>query len=371
MDENGNVLTGGIDNLRAFRDIVERNVNAKNQAEYYAAEEKKFDKELSLNKKNLKDNIDATIKKRRLEVAKQFDDEMAKEESKLKKIKDQRGKAKEKGVKERIADETAELCSQNKELKGNIRTSLKGERLPKFCGTPYYFALFMTKGAGEALIFVLTVLLTCLLLPGGIFLLLPVNHDKKVMSGIILAIVYFVVIFIFVFIYVLIYNKTRKKHEESIKEIRQLRDRITGKKKQIRKITRAIRKDKNEEMYELGDFDEKISGIEGEIQRINGEKEAALINFDENIRPDIISEIEAKEMPRINDIENNLNSAVKDKESMEEVVKETTLKITSEYEAYIGKDFTNVEKLDALIKIMEGGQAETISQAIDIYKVQP
>ena len=76
-------------------------------------------------------------------------------------------------------------------------------------------------------------------------------------------------------------------------------------------------------------------------------------------------------MPRINDIENNLNSADKDKESMEEVVKETTLKITSEYEAYIGKDFTNVEKLDALIKIMEGGQAETISQAIDIYKVQP
>ena len=35
--------------------------------------------------------------------------------------------------------------------------------------------------------------------------------------------------------------------------------------------------------YGNSDFDEKISGIEGEIQRINGEKEAALINIDENI----------------------------------------------------------------------------------------
>ena len=124
-------------------------------------------------------------------------------------------------------------------------------------------------------------------------------------------------------------------------------------------------------MYELGDFDEKISGIDGEIQRINSEKEAALINFDDNIRPSIVSEIESKEMPRINDLENNLNEAIKDKETMEAVVKETTLKITSEYEAYIGKEFTNIDKLNELVKIMEGGQAKTISQAIDIYKSQP
>ena len=49
----------------------------------------------------------------------------------------------------------------------------------------------------------------------------------------------------------------------------------------------------------------------------------------------------------------------------------TTLKITSEYEAYIGKEFTNIDKLNELVKIMEGGQAKTISQAIDIYKSQP
>ena len=100
MDENGNVLAGGIENLKAFRDLVERNVNSKNQAEFYASEEKKYEKELNLNKKNLKENIEATVKKRRLEVARQYDDEMVKEEAKRRKIKDQRGDAKKKGIKD-------------------------------------------------------------------------------------------------------------------------------------------------------------------------------------------------------------------------------------------------------------------------------
>lgn len=371
MEENSNVLTSGIDSLKELRDIVNRNVTARNQSEYEAAEAKKLEKELNINKKNLKDNIDSTVKKRRSEVAKQFEDEMSKEEAKLKKIKDQRSRAKEKGVKERITDETSDLTAQNKELKGNIRTALKGERLPGFCGSNFYFALFMTKGPGEVFLCVLMALLACLILPGALYLLLPIDRDNKFMAGLLLAVVYFVVIALVVGLYILINNKTKKKHEERIKEIRQLRDRINGNNKQIHKITRSIKKDKNEEMYELGDFDSKMKDIESEIGRINGEKEAALINFDDNIAPNIISEIEAKEMPRINDLEEKLNEAVTNKESMDEIIKETSLKITSEYEAYIGKEYTSIEKLDNLIKIMESGQATTVSQAIDIYKAQP
>ena len=123
-------------------------------------------------------------------------------------------------------------------------------------------------------------------------------------------------------------------------------------------------------MYELGDYDEKIRTIEAEIQRINGEKEAALLNFDENIKSSIVAEIEAKEMPRINEAEGKLQEIVTQREAMEEIVKETTLKITSDYEAYIGKSFSSVEKIDSLIKLIESGQATTISQAIDIYKAE-
>ena len=66
----------------------------------------------------------------------------------------------------------------------------------------------------------------------------------------------------------------------------------------------------------------------------------------------------------------NMQTSVQNKLTLEEIVKETSLKISSEYEAYIGKEYTNLERIDALIKIMENGQAQTVSQAIDLYKRQ-
>lgn len=370
MDENNNVLTGDIAALRQFRDVVDRNINSTNQVENLKNEEKRLDKEINSNKKTLKDNIDSTVKSRRNAVASKYDSEIGKEEDRLKKIKDKRSKAKEKGVKERITEETAELTAQNKELKGNIRTALKGERLPRFCGSSFYFALFFTKGASEVFFCGLMMILMCFVLPGAVYYLLPVNKDNGFTSKVILAATYFVVIILVVFIYLLIAGKTKKKHEDGLKNIRQLRERIQGNNRQVRKITRAIRKDNNVEVYELGDFDARIKEVEDEIKRISDEKEKALLNFDENISNDIVKEIESKEMPRINDLQKEYDETVSQKESLEEIVKETSLKISSEYEAYIGKEYTNLERIDALIKIMENGQAQTVSQAIDLYKRQ-
>ena len=70
----------------------------------------------------------------------------------------------------------------------------------------------------------------------------PVNKDNGFTSKVILAATYFVVIILVVFIYLLIAGKTKKKHEDGLKNIRQLRERIQGNNRQVRKITRAIRK---------------------------------------------------------------------------------------------------------------------------------
>ena len=262
------------------------------------------------------------------------------------------------------------MCAQNKELKGNIRSSLKGERLPKFCGSGFYFTLFFTKGAGEVFICALMIIIAFLLLPSLIYLIMPFENLGKTMSIVALALTFFVVIVIICAIYILISNATKKKHEAGLRSIRELRDRVNGNKKQIKKIAKAIRRDKNEDMYGLGDFDEKIRNSEAEIQRICQEKEAALINFDDTVSPEIIAEIEAKELPRIQDIENQYNETINQLEGIEAIIKETSLKISSDYEAYIGKDFSSKAKIDELIAIMEGGKAQTVSEAINCYKVQ-
>ena len=161
---DNNFLSGDVNSLKAYRGLVEQYNQARDDCAQTTAEEKRLEKELALNKKSLKDNIESTVKKRRAEVAGKFDDEVDKDQDKIKKIRAKRERAKDKGIKERIAEETADLTAQNKELKKNIRESLKKEKLPGFCGSGFYFTLYYTKGAGEVFICALMIVMMFLIL---------------------------------------------------------------------------------------------------------------------------------------------------------------------------------------------------------------
>ncbi len=370
MDETGNILSGDLNSLKAYKDIVMAYDDACNQKSLTEAEEKRLEKDLALNRKNLRDNIESTVKKRRSEVADKFDNEIDKAQDKLKKIRGQRGKAKEKGVKERISDETADLRGQNKELKHNVKTALKNEKLPKFCGSGFYFTLYFTKGPGEIFLCALMIIIMFLLLPAAVYVALPLEKLSEGMKIPSFAITYFVVVLIVFFIYKIIGDQTKHKHNDGLRGIRLLRDQINGNRKQIRNIATAIKRDKNEDMYGLHDYDAKIQELESEINTITAEKNDALKNFDDNTRAEITAEIEGREMPRINDIEARYNDTVKQREEFEDAVKQTGLKLSTDYEAYIGKDFSDISRLDELIGIMETGRAATVSEAINVYRTK-
>ena len=65
MDKN--ILSGDVGTLREYRALVEDYNNSKVLNEQAKAEEKRLEKELAINKKNLKDDIEITVKKRRSE----------------------------------------------------------------------------------------------------------------------------------------------------------------------------------------------------------------------------------------------------------------------------------------------------------------
>lgn len=366
--EENSILSGGMNELAQYKQLMEQNAKAQTDIKQGKAAVAQLEKEIQTSRKSLQDNIDSTVKKRRSAVEDSFNNEIDKDEDKLKKIKNKREKAKEKGVKERIAEETSDLTAQNAELKKNVKASLKAEKLPKFCGSTYYFMLYFTKGAGEVFVCALTIIAAFLLLPGVVYILLPMEklpHKFEIAS---VALVYFVVILIVFFIYKLINDKTKHKHLEALKEIRKLKDGISGNTKQIKKIARSIRKDKNEEMYGLEDFDSKISEINADIEKITADKEAALKNFDDFTKPEIISEIEGRELPKINELEAGLKEAEKSIADLEEQLKTLSINISTNYEAYLGKDFTSPEKVDVLLSYMETGRATTVAEAINIYK---
>lgn len=107
MEDNTNIMSGDLNALKQFRDMVSSYNEAVQNSAGCASDEKRLEKDLLLNRKNLKDNIDSTVKKRRSEVQDKFDEEISKDKDKLKRIQNRRGKAKDKGVKGRIAEETA------------------------------------------------------------------------------------------------------------------------------------------------------------------------------------------------------------------------------------------------------------------------
>ena len=368
MEDNNNILSGDINSLKEFRELVIKYNNSKTEYSQVSGEEKRLEKELNNNKKDLRDNIESTVKSRRNQIAAKFDSETAKAQDRLKKAKGKREKAKDKGVRERIKDETAELVAQNEELKRNIKSTLRTEHIPKFCGTAIYSTLYYTKGAGEIFQCALAILVMFLVLPAAVYVALPIEKLDEKWQIPMFAITYFVVILIVFFIYKLVGDRTKRRHNEVLVNIRKLRDQIKGNNRQISKISKSIKKDKNEDMYGLGDYDTRIKDINDEIAKIDSDKQEAIARFDETAKKDIIAEIENREMPRINEIENSYNKAVEDKGKLEAVIKELGLKISTDYEAYIGKDFTDPVKLDSLIAIMETGSAKTVSEAITAYK---
>lgn len=366
--EANNILEGDINALKQFRALVENYNNSKELNEQAESEEKCLEKELAINKKNLKDDIEMTIKKRRGEVSAQFDKEIDKDEDKIKKIRAQRSKAKDKGVKERIADETSDLTAQNKELKNNIRKALKNEKLPRFCGSGFYFSMYFTKGAGEVLLCALMIVIMFLILPAAVYVLLPFEKAAEQYQILFLSLTFFVVIVLVFFLYKIIGDQTKHKHKDALISIRSLRDQIFSNNSQIRKISHSIRRDKNEDMYNLGGFDSKIKEIEDDISIITQNKADALKTFDETTSTAIVQEIEGREMPRIQEIENKYKEIAAKHAELEDTVKQTGIKLSTEYESYLDKTFTDVSRIDELISIMETGGAATIGEAIQIYK---
>ena len=53
---------------------------------------------------------------------------------------------------------------------------------------------------------------------------------------------------------------------------------------------------------------------------------------------------------------------------LDDLIKQQRIYISSNYEAYLGKEFINVQRLTELDNIISLGEAQTISQAMAVYK---
>lgn len=324
--------------------------------------ESELENSLKIKQKQVSDTISQTVKKRADEIMKSYDSEIGKKQERLKKVRNKREKAKSQGVKERIAEDTQSLKKENADLKRQLKTLFHTNHVPRFCAGKFYYALYLTSGMKEAMILLLTLLLCFLAVPCGIYFMIP---ERRTLH---LAIVYVLTILIFGGIYVKIGNVTKLRYMDTLREGRKIYNAIRDNKKQIKKITKEIRKDKNDAVYNLEKFDDEITQLEQDMAQAEKQKKEALNTFETVTKTIIADEIMENNREELAQIESDLVRTNDDLKETQKLATNKALYLTDHYEVYVGKEFMTLEKLEALEEIVQNQNAANLSEAIKVFK---
>ena len=348
-------ITDYVKFLADARDAVYR-VNCDSRtARQLEAEESQKEKELASLKKEVADTISRTVKARRDEIESGYDREIAKGQDRLKKARAKREKAKDKGVKERIAEETSQLRDHNRDLKIQLKTMFKKDRVPAFANTTFFYALYYPRGMKEFGIGFLTFLICFLAFPCGIYFLIP---ERKWWY---LAAVYVADVFLFGGLYLMVGNRIRTHYQDVLKKGREIRNLLRDNHKKIHVITRTIQKDGNEALYDLEKYDDEIACASQELSEIAERKKDAVSNFENVTRTIISDEIEGNRREEMLALEEEIKELSAQLHSLEDSIRDQNIHITDTFGPYLGNEFLEPDRLSELSKLIQSGSAANIS----------
>ena len=320
------------------------------EEERLRAEGDRVTKAIEAEKKATEGRIAETTSKRLKEITSTYDAEIKKAEDIRKSLEAKKGKAKSKKVSERIADETKELHDHIANTKSEIKSEIKKEKLTGFCGGRLYHTFY------------LAVLVIFLAIPMVIYKLIP-NHRT-----IYLPFICFAVIILIGGLYVLIGNLTKARHRDSLLKIRAMRDTIDNDFKRIKLITKEINNDSSEEKYDLGAFDAEIEEAKINVQSIKDKKTAAVSEFENSTKKIIADEITDNSREKLDSLNDELEVTKQSLGSIASRRSEINLDISDKYESYLGRDFLQPSKIEALQKLISDKEASNLIEAIDLYK---
>ncbi len=361
-----NILNGGVEvleqiisDMREHNDKVDRLDNLNNAV-------RELNKEIEAAQREIMAETNLKVSAATQAICEGYDKAISADNAKIKQVQVEREKAKTAGVNERIANETQELRKENEMLQSQIDGAFKQEKIPKFANSRLFFALFRRKDTIDYIIdfavsavFMFVIPLIVLL----IFTVLEVEPQTW------MYFVYIVILEIVEFILrIVVENSVITPHALTIDGARGNKEKIAGNNKTIKKITSGIRQDQNEEMYGLGQFDYAINELHDHIRNVEDEKAKALEEFEKNTKPDIVAEIESRSKERISRAQSEITKKNEEAVRLDELVKQQRIYISSNYEAYLGKEFMNLDKLQEMSGFMKSGIAETVGQAMAAYR---
>ncbi|MGN6711295.1 hypothetical protein [Anaerocolumna jejuensis] len=361
----GNILSGGIKELEAVKQKLAELTACQNQNEGLELQEARLEKSIKGMEKDIADEIGTTLRQRKEEIEKTYDAQLDLTRQQIKKIKNKKMKSKTEKVNERIDNETAGTKEEYRLFNLEIRDLYKSDKIPLAFHNRLFYALFFPGKPVDFLIIILTVALLLLALPYFIYtMVLPV---EKLLY---LFLIYALIVLVFGGIYLMIENNIKNRHQNTFAQVQKIRRQMRLTRRAIKNIKKGILKDKDESTYDLEDFDRELEELEQELVKINAGKKEALSTFENSTRNVIREEINQQHQEELLGLKTEYAKAYSDIKEVQESIKNLSLEIASEYEAYIGKEFLIKEKLDALIQLMQEKNIATISEAITCYRTE-
>lgn len=356
-----NVLAG---DERVLVEIIEEVKEQNSRTDSYnklSSQIRELTRDVEDEKKSLQASIDTKIKQSSAAICAGFDKSIDEERAKLRDIQSDRERAKDAEVKERISAETAHLRHENEKLKSRIRESFKTNGVPGYCNNALFMMMFRTTGVLQYLLYFLLLTVFYAVIPTVAFLVFK-------LQTLYIIIYYFVCILIQSFVGKVIYKKTIMQHFATLDAAARMQSDIKDNNRRIKRISKRIRKDKSEEMYGLEEFDSRMKEVRDNIKDIESQKKAALQEFEQTVKPNIIAELETVDKDKRDAMENRLFDMNERRKSLDEQIKQKRLYISSNYEAYLGKEVFDIDKLLKLLQIIRSGQADTIAKALAVYE---
>lgn len=359
-----NILTEGIETLNNIKENLLELGGYEEKSRLLSEEERRLDVEITEREKQINDEIELIVKKRREEVTYSFDEQMNKSEARIKKVKAKKEKFKNAKVSERVKIETADLEEEKVLYIQEIKEIFKINRIFRIFNTQLYYALFMPRFLRDVCIMALTLLLTVIALPFTIY-----NYflnDKIVW----LVLTYIVVLLLLAGLYMLVRKHTKVKHKDSFDKIKNIRNKLALNQKKINAMKKSILKDKDESGYGLEKFQEEIDELEQDKKVIAEEQKKAIVLFESKTKHEISEGIKQNYKKEMDELQQKYDELYEEQKKAESLAKGFAIEIAKKYEVYVGKEMLDMVQIDRLIEIIASGEAETINEAIMKHKTK-
>ena len=321
---------------------------------------KQSEKAYSSMEKSVAEGITTALKKKKEEIAATYDRELSQYQDQIDVCKTERAKAKANAIAQRIQVETAPLNQQNQQLEAQIELKFKENKVPVVCKKRAISMLFFPKNSRDWT--------RDILVGVGLIFFIPLFFSLAISNRLVLAFTFFVYVGALFTVYLYLLHKYMLKFAGVNEEVEELRKqiRINNKNKQL--MTNRIKKSQDETGYNLGSFDDKITGIQQVMQNTVEKRQEALENFESEIRHQITADITAANKDELLGLQQEFESKRQELSDKKEEIEQIENQLKEEYEPVFGKDLLYKQRLNKFDSFCQENADLSLEEALTQYR---